>query len=345
MEKENFTQSVPSCGLDEKSFVFVSYAHQDSATVYPVLARVFRAGYPIWYDRGINVSSTWTDEIAAAIAKCEALLLFASKNAAKSSYVRSEAEYALRLKKKVIPIYLDDMSVLPPGLALSLTPTQGITRVDSVEGIAEQICSALVFNRIKPLSAEDLPAYSSTSFEGMPFEGKKAEVWKKYALFGAAALLLFTALAFLLRGRENPVRVSEPTANVTAHKEEGVRNDEAQTQLPDEGKNAIVNKTDVTPASAKTTRTSSQFQSQSQSQRSGKSSSTVTITTSGGNVSVSTNGASVSVSASGASASGGRGGSGGSAGGGRGGSGGNGGSGGSAGVSVKKSASSGASNK
>jgi hypothetical protein len=43
-----------------------------------------------------------------------------------SSYVRSEVEFALDKKVKVIPVYLEGMSVLPPGLALMLHSTQGV---------------------------------------------------------------------------------------------------------------------------------------------------------------------------------------------------------------------------
>jgi hypothetical protein len=48
-----------------------------------------------------------------------------------SNYVRSEVEFALDKKVKLIPVYLDGMDVLPPGLALMLHSTQGIEGKDS----------------------------------------------------------------------------------------------------------------------------------------------------------------------------------------------------------------------
>jgi hypothetical protein len=94
--------------------VFVSYAHQDAGIVFPVIERVSAGGYAIWYDKGISISSTWTDEIAIAIMKCKAFLLFASKNSVNSSYVRAEVEFALNQRIWVIPVYLDGMDIPPP---------------------------------------------------------------------------------------------------------------------------------------------------------------------------------------------------------------------------------------
>ncbi|MDR0735571.1 MAG: toll/interleukin-1 receptor domain-containing protein [Zoogloeaceae bacterium] len=168
MAEKNATCNVLPCGTEHDSFVFVSYAHEDASTVFPIIERVHAGGYAIWYDKGITISSTWTDEIAIAIRKCKAFLLFVSKNSMESTYVRSEVEFALNQKIRVIPVYLDSMDVLPPGLALGLNATQGVTEIDSPQLIAEQICEALDYNKVRregdPVALPDAPVKKRPSF-------------------------------------------------------------------------------------------------------------------------------------------------------------------------------------
>ncbi|MDR2075926.1 MAG: toll/interleukin-1 receptor domain-containing protein [Desulfovibrio sp.] len=147
LERKTSCEAIP-CGLEEESFLFVSYAHQDAGVVFPLIEGIHADGYQLWYDKGINISSTWTDEIALAILRCKVFVVFLSKDAVASSYVRAEVEFALNQRIKVIPVYLDGMEILPPGLALGLNATQGITGVESTQAILDQIRAALVYNKI-----------------------------------------------------------------------------------------------------------------------------------------------------------------------------------------------------
>jgi hypothetical protein len=168
MTEKSETCNVPSCDSNHDSFVFVSYAHEDTGIVFPIIERVHAGGYAIWYDKGITISSTWTDEIAIAIRQCKAFLLFVSKHSMESTYVRSEIEFALNQKIRVIPVYLDSMEVLPPGLALGLNATQGVVEVDSPQIIAQQICKALDYNKVRregePVVIPDKPAKKRPPF-------------------------------------------------------------------------------------------------------------------------------------------------------------------------------------
>ena len=48
----------------------------------------------------------------------------------------------------MIPVYLDGMEILPPGLALGLNATQGITDTKDPEKIAALICDVLDYNKV-----------------------------------------------------------------------------------------------------------------------------------------------------------------------------------------------------
>ncbi|MDR1509533.1 MAG: toll/interleukin-1 receptor domain-containing protein, partial [Synergistaceae bacterium] len=148
MSEQDTVCNIVPCGLDDKSFVFVSYAHLDSKVIFPIIEGIGAEGYAIWYDKGISISSTWTDEIATAILNCSIFVIFITKESAESIYVRSEIEFALNNRVRIVPVYLDGMDVLPPGLALGLNATQGVTDVGSPESIVRQICAALESNDV-----------------------------------------------------------------------------------------------------------------------------------------------------------------------------------------------------
>ncbi|GHU13727.1 hypothetical protein FACS189441_1780 [Betaproteobacteria bacterium] len=203
--------SVIPCNYDDDSFAFISYAHQDAGTVFPIIERIAAEGYALWYDRGIAISSTWTDEIAIAIKRCKAFVLFISKNAVNSQYVRAEIEFALNNKTKVIPVYLDGIDVLPPGLALGLNATQGITDIDTPQFVANQICNALIYNKV---ARKDGQEAVYTPIEHTP--KKSRTPWMKYLAGGAlATALILAAVLFSGAPDENTVApqqsVSAPT--------------------------------------------------------------------------------------------------------------------------------------
>ncbi|MDR2688367.1 MAG: toll/interleukin-1 receptor domain-containing protein [Azoarcus sp.] len=198
MAGKNVSCEVLPCSIEHDSFVFVSYAHADAQTVFPIIERVHAGGYAIWYDKGITISSTWTDEIAIAIKRCKVLLLFVSRHSMESTYVRSEVEFALNQKIRVIPVYLDSMDVLPPGLALGLNATQGVMEIDSPQIVAQQICKALDYNKVRK--------------ESEPVVLPDAVVKKRLPLLylGATVLVVLLAALFLFLFRPaSPIQLEK----------------------------------------------------------------------------------------------------------------------------------------
>lgn len=41
----------------KEKYIFVSYAHKDSAKVLPIIENMQHAGYRIWYDTGIKAGT------------------------------------------------------------------------------------------------------------------------------------------------------------------------------------------------------------------------------------------------------------------------------------------------
>ncbi|GHS89912.1 hypothetical protein FACS189487_11010 [Campylobacterota bacterium] len=129
---------------EPQGFVFVSYAHANKKAILNILELVSAKGYDIWYDDEIRISSSWSDEIAGAIVKCQAFIVFISPESASSSFVRAETEFAFSAKKKIIPVYLDcELDILPSGLLFMLNPIQGIFSKMGVKECAKKICEVL----------------------------------------------------------------------------------------------------------------------------------------------------------------------------------------------------------
>jgi hypothetical protein len=99
----------------------------DAATVYPEILQLWRFGYRIWYDEGIEVGEEWPEAVAGALEACSSFLVFVSPQAARSKNVRDEVHRAIELRKPFVIVQLEETD-LPPGLALRLGTYQAILK-------------------------------------------------------------------------------------------------------------------------------------------------------------------------------------------------------------------------
>ncbi|MFP6855308.1 MAG: TIR domain-containing protein, partial [Opitutales bacterium] len=111
----------------DQPYVFISYAHKDSAVVYEEIQRLHDANYRIWYDEGIEVSNEWPEEIAQAVIRCAVFLVYISPRSAASVNCRNEINMALNKNKAFLAVYLEETD-LPPGLELRMGDLQAILK-------------------------------------------------------------------------------------------------------------------------------------------------------------------------------------------------------------------------
>ena len=109
----------------DEPYIFVSYAHADAATVYPLLVDLRDRGVNIWYDEGIEPGSKWREELSSAIENAEKVLFVASKKSIASSNCERELDFALSLNVPVRVVYIEEVT-LPPALSFSLGSHQAI---------------------------------------------------------------------------------------------------------------------------------------------------------------------------------------------------------------------------
>jgi len=111
----------PHTGLDD--YIFVSYKRQDMPRILPILNRIVRSGYHIWYDKGIPGGSEWDAVIEDRVRRCKLLLLFVSRAAINSRYVRREVRFADALAKPLLCVKLEDTE-LTRGMDMLLSQYQ-----------------------------------------------------------------------------------------------------------------------------------------------------------------------------------------------------------------------------
>ncbi len=108
-------------------YIFVSYAHLDSAMVFDEIRGFNENGYKVWYDEGISPGNEWTDEIAEALEKCALFVVFITPASAGSSNVQNEINFALDEKKPFLAIHLKE-TTLRAGIKLQIGTKQAIIR-------------------------------------------------------------------------------------------------------------------------------------------------------------------------------------------------------------------------
>lgn len=117
----------------KEPYLFVSYAHADSAQVFPYIKKLHGDGFRIWYDEGIPFSSEWDEEIAAALEGAAMMVLFISPISVQRPNVLKELRFAIANKKSIMPMYLKE-TILPPVWQFHLGTPQAVLDINASYG-------------------------------------------------------------------------------------------------------------------------------------------------------------------------------------------------------------------
>jgi len=101
----------------DEPYIFISYAHKDSDKVLPVISRLQKDGYRVWYDEGIAPGSNWDVYISDHLDRSVNVLGFVSKAYIKSKNCRDELALTRTKGKPMNLVYLEDVQ-LSPGLKM-----------------------------------------------------------------------------------------------------------------------------------------------------------------------------------------------------------------------------------
>lgn len=91
-----------------RPYVFISYSHRDSEKVLDVLTELNQRKLRLWYDEGIPAGSDWPKTIETHMRECAAVLFFLSASALRSPNCYSEIKTAVRQKKPLLLVPLEE---------------------------------------------------------------------------------------------------------------------------------------------------------------------------------------------------------------------------------------------
>lgn len=104
----------------KKPYMFISYAHADSAQVLPVITYLKNVPTPpegdapvyrIWYDEGIDPGSEWPENIARHLKNAALAVLFLSEAAFRSENCRREIQVAVNIGHPLLCVRLDEAPI------------------------------------------------------------------------------------------------------------------------------------------------------------------------------------------------------------------------------------------
>ncbi len=92
-------------------YIFISYAHKNSDIVLPIISRLQKDGYRVWYDEGIAPGSNWDEYISKHLDRCSLVIGFLSKAYVKSQNCRDELALTRLKGKPMNLVYIDDVQL------------------------------------------------------------------------------------------------------------------------------------------------------------------------------------------------------------------------------------------
>ena len=125
-------------------YVFISYAHNDTSIVTPLVNGLKRRGVNVWWDiEQIPEASQFNPQIANAIHGCCCMILFLSASYQDSNMCDTESSYGMEIAKPRIPVKIEDFTLLPH-LQFKITGTTPFQKRNYAND--ESLINALVSN-------------------------------------------------------------------------------------------------------------------------------------------------------------------------------------------------------
>ena len=111
-------------------YIFVSYAHKNSADVLPVIRDLQDEGFRVWYDAGIEVGSEWDAYIMDHLKGAKAFICFQSPEFRASIYCKQEIDCALQNLPGAVVVACVNPNESVEEIPEELRELQGVLRFD-----------------------------------------------------------------------------------------------------------------------------------------------------------------------------------------------------------------------
>lgn len=120
----------------QEPYLFVSYSHRDTASVYPILDILYDNKYRLWYDESCETGNDFRDELKDKIEGCSGVILFVSEASMNSPFCGMEILCAKEKSKRIYPIYLGDEFEIPPAFQIFLANLHHSSATDKKKMLA-----------------------------------------------------------------------------------------------------------------------------------------------------------------------------------------------------------------
>ena len=153
----------------KQPYIFISYAHKDSACVLPVIESLAQNGFRVWYDAGIEAGTEWPEYIAEHLAGASCVIAFLSAASIASKNCRQEITFALARDRAMLTVFLEDVK-LPLGLEMQLGLTQAMFyhRHATAEGFIRELEKAELLQVCREPKAAEPPQASAPAPKAAP---------------------------------------------------------------------------------------------------------------------------------------------------------------------------------
>ena len=210
----------------KENYIFISYAHKDSDSVFPILNMLQQNNYRFWYDDGIAPGSEWPENIAQHLQASSLVIAFISPNSADSPNCRREINFALSKNKPFLSIFLEPTD-MPLGMEMQLSAQQSIFKYNysTWEGFCNKILMTPELSLCK--SSSDVPEHPAGTIQPTvqnapsetPASDRQKQKKKKLPLFlgaiGAALAVIAAVLVILLTGTKKAEPLTEASLQGT----------------------------------------------------------------------------------------------------------------------------------
>ena len=178
--------------------VFVAYSRRDSTRCEDLILHLRQQDLDVFYDQFIRSGSAWRQSIASHIIGCSVFVVILSEHSIASQEVRNEINLATTHGKKIIPIFVEDVS-LPGDFELMLSGLNYVLAFEDfdrrfVEAAeeAKTLVALEAFNSRRILAAK-AGSTSKLANTSTPKAQPGKETTRKISMIWVAALLASAA--------------------------------------------------------------------------------------------------------------------------------------------------------
>jgi hypothetical protein len=133
--------------------VFISYARRDQASATQLRTDIGQLGHPVWFDRDVTGGHQWWSTILRQIQECGVFVFVLSPDSVRSRACLAELQYALDLRRPILPIMVRPVnpSTAPPAIANTQIVDYTNRSTDTVFTLLK------AFNAVPPAGSPPVP--------------------------------------------------------------------------------------------------------------------------------------------------------------------------------------------